>query len=134
MRLLPVLAVAVVALAGLLVPSPTDSPLGRVASLDRDTRDPVWDTSVDGEAVRSAGELLPDDARYFVWAPGASPLLQGNLKAAAQLFLAPALPVRDAAVAEWVLSYRASPALPRGVDTAERHTFGAGVLLVRVAR
>jgi hypothetical protein len=32
-------------------------------------------------------------------------LLQGNLKAAAQLFLAPALPVQDLNRARWVLVY-----------------------------
>jgi hypothetical protein len=136
MRPLVVLVVGLAALAGLLVPSPADSPLGRVASLDADGPDPLWDTPVDGAAVRRAGELLPDDARYVVWAPeaSASPLLRGNLKAATQLLLAPALPVQDPAAAEWVLSYRASPTLPPGLRTAERFSVGRGILLVRIAR
>jgi hypothetical protein len=134
MRLLALLVVALAAIGGLLVPSPADSPLGRVASVDADGPDPLWDTPVDGEAVRRAGKLLPDGARYYVWAPAASPLLQGNLKAATQLFLAPALPVRDPAAAEWILSYRASPTLPPGVPAEERLSVGPGVLLARVAR
>ena len=133
-RLALILAVALAALAGLLVPSPAGSPLGRLANIDADGPDPLWDTPVDGAAVRRAGELLPDDARYLVWAAGASPLLQGNLKAAAQLMLAPALPVQDPAAAEWVLSYRASPGLPPGLGSRESLSLGPGILLVRVAR
>lgn len=129
-----VLAVALAALAGLLVPSPANSPLGRLANVDADGPDPRWDTPVDGAAVRRAGELLPDKARYLLWAPGTSPLLQGNLEAATQLLLAPALPVQDPAAAEWVLSYRASPALPPGLRVGEPLSVGPGVFLVRVAR
>jgi hypothetical protein len=114
------------------VPSPTDSPLGRVANVDGDGPDPLWDTPVDGAAMRRAGELLPDDARYLLWAPGSTPLLQGNLKAAAQLFLAHALPVQDPAAAAWVLSYRASPVLPPGVEADETRRVGPSILLVRV--
>ncbi len=84
--------------------------------------------------MRRAGELLPDDARYLLWAPGASSLLLGNLKAATQLVLAPALPVQDPAAAEWVLSYRASPALPPGLRAGEALSVGPGILLFRVAR
>jgi hypothetical protein len=127
-----VLAVVLAALVGLLVPSPSDSPLGRVASVDADGPDPLWDTPVDGTAVRRAGTLLPNDARYFVWAPAATPLLRGNLKAATQLFLAPALPVQDPADAEWVVSYRASPTLPPGVLPTEQRSVGPGVVLVRL--
>jgi hypothetical protein len=134
MRLLAMLVVAVGALAGVLIPSPADSPLGRVASIDGDASEPRWDTPVDGAAVRRAGELLPDDARYYVWAPGASPLLQGNLKSAAQLFLAPALPVQEATEGEWILSYRASATLPDGVRGAARRSVGPRVVLVRVRR
>jgi len=133
-RLASVSAVALLAVGGLLVPSPANSPLGRLANVDRDGPDPLWDTPVDGAAVRRAGELLPDDARYLLWAPGASPLLQGNLKAATQLMLAPALPVQDPAAAQWVLSYRASPALPPGLRAGEPLSVGRGVFLVRLAR
>jgi len=133
-RLAGVFAVALAALGGLLVPSPAESPLGRVANVDGDGPDPLWDTPVDGAALRRAGELLPDDARYLVWSPGATPLLQGNLKAAAQLFLAPALPVQDPALASWVLSYRASPTLPPGLLADKTQMAGTDILLVRIAR
>jgi hypothetical protein len=98
-------ACALVAAALALVPSPSDSPLGRVASLDGDGPDPRYDTRLDGAAIRRAGGILPDATTYAVAAPGAPPLLAGNLKAATQLFLAPALPVQDARAARWVLVY-----------------------------
>jgi hypothetical protein len=134
MRAVLVIVVALVALAAFLVPSPAGSPLGRLAGVDADGPDPRWDTPVNGAAVRRAGELLPDDARYFIWAPGATPLLQGNLKAAAQLMVAPAVPVQDPRAAQWVLSYRASPALPPGVGASEISRLDQGIFLVRVAR
>ena len=134
LRLGLILAVVLVALVGLLAPSSADSPLGRLANVDGDGPDPRWDTPVDGAALRRAGALLRDDARYLLWAPNASPLLQGNLKAAAQLMLAPALPVQDPAAAEWVLSYRASPALPTDFASDARVTLARGIFLARVAR
>lgn len=133
-RLVAVASVVLLAVGGILVPSPSDSPLGRVASIDGDGPDPLWDTPIDGAAIRRAGEQLPDDARYLVWAPGATPLLQGNLKAAAQLYLAPALPVQDTALASWILSYHASPSLPPGVRAGESQAVGNRILLVRIAR
>jgi hypothetical protein len=126
--------VALAALVAVLVPSPSDSPLGRVASIDADGPDPRWDTPVDGTAVRRAADVLPQDARYLVWAQGASPLLQGNLKAATQLLFTPALPVRDPDAAEWVFSYRASPAVPTGLQVAEQFPVGPGIVLLRIAR
>ena len=123
------LAVVFVALAGLLVPSPASSPLGRLAGVEADSGDPPWDTPVDSAALRRAGTLVPDGARFVLWAPDASPLLQGNLKAGAQLMLAPALPVQDPAAAQWVLSYRASPPLPPGVRASETVPLGRGIIL-----
>ena len=49
---------------------------------------------------------VPDGAEYIATAPGRSPLEQGNLKAIGQLYLSRALPVQDAARADWVLSLR----------------------------
>lgn len=129
-----VILVALLALGGLVVPSPADSPLGRLANVDGDGADPLWDTPVDGTALRRAGEALPDDARYAVWAPTASPLLQGNLKAATQLLFFPALPVQDLAAADWVLSYDASPDLPPQLRASERRPVGRDIVLVRIAR
>ena len=88
-----------------LVPRPADSPFGRLANVDGDGPDPHFDVQLDAEAIRRAGRMVPDDDTYLVAAPGASPLLQGNLKAAAQLYLAPSLPVQGLGRAQWVLAY-----------------------------
>ena len=88
-----------------LVPNPSDAPLGRVASFEGDGPDPRFDAPLDPAALRRAGRIVPDDDTYLAAAPGADPLLQGNLKAAAQLYLAPSLPVQDLGRAEWVLVY-----------------------------
>jgi hypothetical protein len=101
--LLGVCALVVLVLA--LIPAPSDSPFGRLANVDGDGPDPRFDAPLDGAAVRRAGALVPDDETYAVFARGADPLLQGNLKAAAQLFLAPSLPVQDLNRAQWVLVY-----------------------------
>lgn len=103
-------ACAAVATALTLVPHPSSSPLGRVASIDGDGPDPTYDAPLDAAAMRRAGAIVPDDGTYAIVAPDASPLLQGNLKAAAQLFLAPALPLQDVREAEWVLIYGESAA------------------------
>jgi hypothetical protein len=109
--LLALCAVAVVLLA--LVPSPADSPLGRVANVEGDGPEPRFDVALDARALRRAGRLVPDDETYLAAAPGASPLLQGNLKAAAQLYLAPSLPVQSLERAQWVVAYlEGEPELP----------------------
>jgi hypothetical protein len=100
---LVVCALAVVLLA--LVPRPTDSPLGRLANFEGDGPDPRFDSPLDARALRRAGRLVPDDETYLAAAPGADPLLQGNLKAAAQLYLTPSLPVQSLETAQWVLAY-----------------------------
>jgi hypothetical protein len=101
-------ACSLVVLLLALVPRPADSPLGRLANVDGDGPDPRYDAPLDGDAVRRAGRIVPDDDTYGVVVRGGDPLLQGNLKAAAQLFLAPALPVQDLNRAQWVLLYAAS--------------------------
>ena len=98
-------ACAVVALLLTLVPRPSDSPLGRLANVESDGRDPRFDAPLDADALRRAGRLVPDDETYLAVAPGTSPLLQGNLKAAAQLYLAPSLPVQSLERAQWALAY-----------------------------
>jgi hypothetical protein len=122
-------ACVVVAAALALVPEPSESPLGRVASFDGDGPEPRYDVPVDGPAIRRAGAIVPDDATYAVLAPGASPLLQGNLKAAGQLFLAPALPVQDPARADWRVVYG-----PAAAEATDGIALGPRVRLVRGAR
>jgi hypothetical protein len=109
--LLAVCALAVVLVA--LVPRPSDAPLGRVANVGGDGPDPLFDAPLDPRALRLAGRLVPDGDTYLTAAPGADPLLQGNLKAAAQLYLAPSLPVQTLERAQWVVAYlEAEPDVP----------------------
>jgi hypothetical protein len=103
----------VVTLLLAVVPSPSDSPLGRLANVEGDGPDPRFDAPLDGDALRRAGRLVPDDETYIAVAPGADPLVQGNLKAAAQLYLAPSLPVQSLERAQWALAYlEAAPDVP----------------------
>jgi hypothetical protein len=98
-------ACALTAAALAVVPDPSSSPLGRVANVDGDGPDPLYDAPLDAAGIRRAGAIVPNDATYAVDAREASPVVQGNLKAGAQLFLAPALPLQDARRADWLLLY-----------------------------
>ena len=129
--LLLVLAAAAVLLA--VVPG-LNTPVSRLAAYDGDGREPLYDADVDAAAIRRAGELLPADATYALYAPDARPLLAGNLKAAAQLFLAPALPLHDPRQAEWVLSYGAETPLPPGLRALRVHRLAPEIALVQVRR
>lgn len=106
-----------------VVPGVRD-PIGRLANYEADGRDPLYDAAIDGRAIRRGGALLPNEATYYVDAPADDPLLAGNLKAAAQLFFVPALPVRDVSRAEWVLTHR-PPASGR-----KTHRLGERLFLV----
>lgn len=88
-----------VAAVALAVPGPGR----RLAKVDGDGPGPLYDSPLDDSSLRRAGELVPDDATYYVDAGDADPLLQGNLKAATQLYAAPALPVLDRTRARWIL-------------------------------
>lgn len=111
-----------------------NEPLARLANYDADTRDPIYDAAVDGTAIRRAASLLPERTTYFIHAPADDPLLIGNLKAAGQLFFAPALPVLDPAAAGWVLSYRAETLLPGSLRGLARrqHRLGDRIYLVEL--
>jgi hypothetical protein len=80
-------------------------PLRRLAGGDGDGPDPTFDVPMDTAALRAAAETIPDDAAYATAAPGGTPLEQGNIKAAGQLYLAHALPLQDASAADWQLMY-----------------------------
>jgi hypothetical protein len=80
------------------------NPFHRLAGRGGDGRDPTFDVPLDVTALRS--EHFPADLPYVTEAPGASPLVQGNLKAAAQLYLARQLPVQDRRRAEVRVQYR----------------------------
>ena len=101
-------AAALVAAAVLVspaVPGPLGEPTRRLSNTDGDGPDPHWDRPVDGAAIRRAGDVVPDDAGYFLDVATDDPVLRGNLKAAGQLFLAPALPLRSPQPAAWVVRY-----------------------------
>lgn len=104
---LAAVAAAAVVLGSAVIPGPPGEPARRLLNVDADGRDPRWDRPLDGTSVRRAGSIVPDDSTYLLDVRGADPVLQGNLKAAAQLFLAPALPVQSEANADWVLRLRA---------------------------
>jgi hypothetical protein len=108
------------------------SPIARLANYDSDGPDPHYDVPVDGDALRRAGALLPGDAMYFVYAPGAGPVEAGNLGAAAELFFLPGVPVARPADAGWVLSYHASGELPAGAEAARTRRVGDDVYLVEL--
>ena len=95
-------AAAVLALA--LVPW-SANPLYRLAGGEGDARDPHFDVPLDPRGLRSAGATLPA-GRYFTDAAFETPLVQGNLKAAGQLYLARLLPVQVEANGAYVVRYR----------------------------
>jgi hypothetical protein len=132
LRIAALLAVAVAAAAAVFVPGPLSKPTRKLVQVDAEGPDPRFSAPVDATAVRRAGRLVPDDATYFVWARRTDPLFQGNLKAATQLFLAPALPVQAPSAAQWLLSYRADPPVPPGVRIVRRVRLGPSILLARV--
>jgi hypothetical protein len=86
-----------------LVPS-EDSPLRRLAGGAGDGPDPRFDVPLNAQALKNI--TLPDGTRYATRAPDESPLAQGNLKAAGQLYLAHLLPVQDPRRASVVFTYR----------------------------
>ena len=94
--------VLIAVLAAAAVPW-SDGPLRRLAGGEGDGPEPTFDVPLDPTPLQRAGARLPADTRYATSAPGESPLVQGNLKAAAQLYLSRQLPVHDAAL---VFGYR----------------------------
>lgn len=80
------------------------NPLYRLAGAAGDGRDPRFDVPLDPAGLRRAGETLPD-GRYFTDASSESPLVQGNLKAAGQLYLSRLVPVQVESNAAYVVRY-----------------------------
>ena len=83
----------------------SDGPLRRLAGGDGDGPDPTFDVELDADALRAAVPLVGDSEYLTEW-PGGSPLQQGNLKAAGQLYFARGLPVLDRQRAEWLVVAR----------------------------
>ena len=89
-------------LAGAAVPW-SDGPLRRLAGGEGERRDPTFDVELDARALRVAAPLVGDSTYATEW-PGGSPLQQGNLKAAGQLYLSRGLPTLERA--EWTVVVR----------------------------
>ena len=94
-------AAAAAVLAAAAVPW-SDGPLRRLAGGDGEGRDPSFDVRLDAGALRKAAPLIGDSTYVTQW-PGGSPLQQGNLKAAGQLYFARGLPVLEQARAKWAV-------------------------------
>lgn len=95
-------AAALAVLAGAAVPW-SDGPLRRLAGGEGERRDPIFDVELDSRALRAAAPLVGDSTYATEW-PGGSPLQQGNLKAAGQLYLSRGLPLLERA--EWTVVVR----------------------------
>lgn len=80
-------------------------PLLRLAGGEGDARDPTFDVELDGDALRAATPVVGDSSYLVDW-PNGSPLEQGNLKAAGQLYLSRGVPVLERSRAEWILGVR----------------------------
>ena len=85
----------------------SDGPLRRLAGGAGDGPEPRFDVAIDPHELRDLGRSLPRDATYAIDASNETPLVQGNLKAAGQLYLARQLPLHDPRRADVVVGYRA---------------------------
>jgi hypothetical protein len=122
------LVVAVVAVATAVAAAVPISPVKRLANYSPDGPGPIYDHSgIDDAALRRAGKLLPDGARYLVLARP-----YGDVQSAALLYFDPALPVGDPRLATWVLSYHAGRGLPGGLRAVRTYRLGEGIFLFRV--
>jgi hypothetical protein len=84
----------------------SNGPLRRLAGDEGgDGRDPTFDVKLDADDLRAAAQMV-DDSTYAAEWPDGSPLQQGNLKAAGQLYFASGLAVLDPARAEWIVRAR----------------------------
>ena len=83
----------------------SNGPLRRLAGGEGESRDPKFDVEFDAQAVRRAAQLVGEGTYATEW-PGGSPLQQGNLKAAGQLYLARGLPVLENERAETMVIVR----------------------------
>lgn len=78
----------------------SDNPLYRLAGQAGDGPDARLDAPLDPSPLRAFADGTEPDTTYFVDAADATPLEQGNLKAAGQLYLSRLLPVLERGRAE----------------------------------
>lgn len=93
---------AVAVLAAAAVPW-SGGPLRQLAGGDGEGRDAMFDVELDAPSLRAAASQVGDSTYATEW-PGGSPLQQGNLKAAGQLYLSRGLPLLEGA--EWTVVVR----------------------------
>lgn len=127
-------AAAVFALAGLLAvaPRPLSSPIRKVANYRADSREPIYNYTLDGAAIRRAGKIVSASGptTYYIQTRPI-PQLGHDLIGATLLFFLPARPVPSIRDADWVFDYRAgSPPPPFRIVRA--YDLGDGIRLMRV--
>ena len=129
----PILVLALAAATALVAVTPgLNSPIGRLAAYDADSRDPITTVPVDVDALRRAAAILPDDAVYgIVVLDETSGQLTHDVEGVARLLFLPALPAKDPARGDWILRYGAAQ-LPAGTRVAERVQVADGIALYRV--
>jgi hypothetical protein len=130
LRIVVVVAVALVALALLAAPQRFPGPIRQLARHSLNTPDPVPTAQLDVGALRRAARLVPPGATYAVVAPPGDRQLAADLGSIARLFLLPALSVADPSRAEWLLRYKAST--PAGVKGLRAYRLGNEVVLERL--
>jgi hypothetical protein len=130
LRIVVVVAVALVALALLAAPQRFPGPIRQLARHSLNTPDPVPTARLDVGALRRAARLVPARATYAVVAPPNDPQLSADLQGIARLLFLPALSVADPSRAEWLLRYRA--AAPARVNVVRAYQLGDGVVLERL--
>ena len=129
--ILALLALLTLVLA--LAPRPLSSPIRRLANYRADSREPIYNATIDARAIRRAGAILPNSDRvtYYIHTRP-EPQLGHDLIGAGLLFFLPARAVPSPREARWVLSYEAPTRLPGGVRAERTYEVGPRIYLVRV--
>jgi O-antigen ligase len=110
-------------------PSEYDVVLGRLPDAPAAGPAVPFGIPADLLSLRIASAHLANGARYYPYGPGGA--ASRALVHAARLYLPNALPVRTAADAEWIVSYRAPALVPPGVVPARVYTLAPRVLLIK---
>jgi hypothetical protein len=128
-------ALALVTLGLALAPRPLSSPIRRLANYRADSREPIYNATIDARAIRRAGAILPNSDRvtYYIHTRP-EPQLGHDLIGAGLLFFLPARAVPSPREAGWVLSYEAGSLLPPGLRAERTYEVGRRIYLVRVRR
>jgi len=128
-------ALSLVTLALAVAPGRIGSPVRRLANYRADTRDPIYNATVDATAIRRAGALLPNSRRttYYIYTRP-EPQLGHDLIGAGLLFFLPALAVPDPRQAQWILSYEAPRLVPLSLHARRVFRVGGRIFLVEVRR